>query len=230
MAIPKIIFDTAANFTSRNWTLQQGTIGFETDTNKFKIGTGSTAWTSLGYNGGGQSGSNLMTTPVPLTVAIREYGDGRDVVSVCTLTDFVVGAIPGAGALAIGNIVAAYPAGNHIELAYYYSLSLKIPGTAVAAPVGVGSVIGAGAVAVLSGTATFMDRITSSAITTAAGGGTVVESLKTPTAGVLTGIAMNVTASIKNAFLNAAGTWNANNAGNLTATGTVVFSWTKMGA
>ena len=39
--------DTAANWTSNNPTLSAGEIGFETDTGKFKIGDGSTAWNSL---------------------------------------------------------------------------------------------------------------------------------------------------------------------------------------
>jgi hypothetical protein len=41
--------DTAANWTSTNPTLAAGEMGFETDTGKFKIGNGSTAWTSLLY-------------------------------------------------------------------------------------------------------------------------------------------------------------------------------------
>jgi hypothetical protein len=41
--------DTAANWTSVNPTLAQGEMGVETDTRKFKIGDGSTAWTSLAY-------------------------------------------------------------------------------------------------------------------------------------------------------------------------------------
>jgi len=41
--------DTAANWTSVNPTLAQGELGVETDTNKFKVGDGSTAWTGLGY-------------------------------------------------------------------------------------------------------------------------------------------------------------------------------------
>jgi hypothetical protein len=40
---------TAASWTSTNPTLAAGEIGFESDTNKFKIGTGSTAWASLAY-------------------------------------------------------------------------------------------------------------------------------------------------------------------------------------
>jgi hypothetical protein len=41
--------DTASNWTSENPTLSAGELGFETDTDKVKIGDGSTAWTSLGY-------------------------------------------------------------------------------------------------------------------------------------------------------------------------------------
>ncbi|MAY04319.1 MAG: hypothetical protein CMB25_01785 [Euryarchaeota archaeon] len=41
--------DTAANWTSANPTLTQGELGVETDTQKLKIGDGSTAWTSLSY-------------------------------------------------------------------------------------------------------------------------------------------------------------------------------------
>lgn len=43
--------DTAANWTSGDPTLSAGEPGFETDTGRFKIGDGSTAWTSLPYAG-----------------------------------------------------------------------------------------------------------------------------------------------------------------------------------
>ena len=48
-ALIQIRRDTASNWTSTNPTLASGEMGFETDTGKFKIGTGSTAWTSLSY-------------------------------------------------------------------------------------------------------------------------------------------------------------------------------------
>jgi hypothetical protein len=44
---------TAAQWTSTNPTLAAGEFGYETDTGKVKIGTGSTAWASLGYVGAG---------------------------------------------------------------------------------------------------------------------------------------------------------------------------------
>jgi hypothetical protein len=48
----KIRRDTAANWTSTNPTLASGELGFETNTNKLKVGNGSTAWTSLAYASG----------------------------------------------------------------------------------------------------------------------------------------------------------------------------------
>lgn len=44
---------TASQWTSANPTLAAGEWGFETDTGKVKIGNGSTAWNSLGYQGAG---------------------------------------------------------------------------------------------------------------------------------------------------------------------------------
>jgi hypothetical protein len=42
---------TASEWTSANPTLAVGEMGLETDTDLFKIGDGTTAWTSLGYGG-----------------------------------------------------------------------------------------------------------------------------------------------------------------------------------
>lgn len=51
--------DTAANWTSTNPTLAVGEMGVETDTDLFKLGDGTTAWTSLGYGGvQGTAGTN----------------------------------------------------------------------------------------------------------------------------------------------------------------------------
>ena len=58
--------DLAANWTSVNPTLSDGEIGFETDTNKFKIGANSTAWNTLDY------ASGSITTGLGLTT--NAYG------------------------------------------------------------------------------------------------------------------------------------------------------------
>jgi hypothetical protein len=51
--------DTAANWTSNNPTMLTGEIGFETDTGKFKVGTG-VAWASTSY-------ANTQTTSLTVT-------------------------------------------------------------------------------------------------------------------------------------------------------------------
>ena len=52
-ALMKQRYDTAANWTGQNPTLLAGEIGIESDTKKWKLGTGATAWTSLAYAIGG---------------------------------------------------------------------------------------------------------------------------------------------------------------------------------
>jgi hypothetical protein len=56
--------DTAANWTTAATVLASGEIGFESDTGKFKIGDGSTAWASLDYftAGAGGGGGDLVST------------------------------------------------------------------------------------------------------------------------------------------------------------------------
>lgn len=62
--------DTAANWTSTNPTLSAGELGFETDTLKFKVGDGSTAWTSLKYS----QDASLLNGTASIT-AITTTGD-----------------------------------------------------------------------------------------------------------------------------------------------------------
>lgn len=50
---------TAAQWTSTNPTLAAGEMGFESDTNKFKIGTGSAVWSALTY-------FSALATPVTI--------------------------------------------------------------------------------------------------------------------------------------------------------------------
>jgi len=66
---------TASQWTSANPTLSSGEFGFETDTNKAKIGDGSTAWTSLSYFGAGDvtlTGTQTLTNKT-LTAPVITY-------------------------------------------------------------------------------------------------------------------------------------------------------------
>lgn len=53
---------TAAQWTSANPTLAAGEFGYETDTNKAKIGNGSSAWTALSYAISGAAGTVTSIT------------------------------------------------------------------------------------------------------------------------------------------------------------------------
>jgi len=56
--------DTAANWTLNDPTLLSGEWGYETDTGKYKIGDGTTVWSSLLYSGsGGSSGTGIVSNP-----------------------------------------------------------------------------------------------------------------------------------------------------------------------
>lgn len=69
--------DTAANWTSNNPTLAAGEIGYETDTAKFKIGDGTTAWSSLAYAyTAGAAGATGPTGPSGATGATGPSGAG----------------------------------------------------------------------------------------------------------------------------------------------------------
>lgn len=60
--------DTAANWTSNNPILAAGELGLETDTAKWKMGNGSTAWNSLSYAyTAGAAGATGPTGPTGAT-------------------------------------------------------------------------------------------------------------------------------------------------------------------
>jgi hypothetical protein len=78
-ALMKQRYDTAANWTTANPTLLAGEIGIESDTKKWKLGTGSTAWTSLGYIPGlSISAYPLVNADISATaeIAVNKLADG----------------------------------------------------------------------------------------------------------------------------------------------------------
>jgi hypothetical protein len=87
--------DTAANWTSANPTLAQGEWGYETDTNKIKIGNGSTAWASLPY------GTVLNARAGTTTVPPLQFVSGTN------LTSAAAGAIEYDGSVFYGDVAAS---------------------------------------------------------------------------------------------------------------------------
>lgn len=75
--------DTAAAWTAANPTLAAGELGLETDTSFYKIGNGSTAWTSLAYG-------SLAGTLADDSVTTTKIAD--DAVTAAKLADTAVAA------------------------------------------------------------------------------------------------------------------------------------------
>jgi len=69
--------DTAANWTSENPTLAAGEIGYETDTGRFKIGNGSTAWTSRSY---AAPATNAVADHAALTTSVHGIANTANLV------------------------------------------------------------------------------------------------------------------------------------------------------
>ena len=100
--------DTASNWTSANPTLAAGEFAIETDTDKYKIGDGSTAWTSLGY-------SSLPSNVLPLAggamtgaITTNSTFDGVDIATrdavLTSTTTTASAALPKAGGTLTGAV------------------------------------------------------------------------------------------------------------------------------
>lgn len=61
--------DTAANWAAANPTLMDGEIGYDKTSNKFKVGNGSSAWSSLDYALTGPTGPQGPMGPPPVILA-----------------------------------------------------------------------------------------------------------------------------------------------------------------
>ena len=80
--------DTAANWTSANPTLAEGELGLETDTTFYKIGTGSTAWTSLAYGTiAGVPSSNSITSAMIVHGTIVAGDIASDAITTAKILD-----------------------------------------------------------------------------------------------------------------------------------------------
>ena len=76
--------DTSSNWTSVNPILATGEIGFESNTGKFKIGTGSTAWSSLPYTS--DTAGSATTAGTVTTAAQPAITSAVNLTSVGTLS------------------------------------------------------------------------------------------------------------------------------------------------
>lgn len=100
-ALIQVRRDTAANWTSLNPTLAAGEMGLETDTGKFKIGTGATAWTSLLY---ATDASDITGTTLPSNITSSSLTS----LGVLTSLNMATGTANLASIDAVGTITARY--------------------------------------------------------------------------------------------------------------------------
>lgn len=75
-ALMKQRYDTAANWTAQNPTLLAGEIGIESDTKKWKVGTGATTWASLAYAIGGTYPIVNDDIAAGAEIAVSKLADG----------------------------------------------------------------------------------------------------------------------------------------------------------
>lgn len=94
-AVIQVKRGTAAAWTSANTVLAAGEIGFETDTRKFKVGDGSTAWPSLSYMTVDLASASLTGIPTAPTA-----NTGTNTTQIAT-TAFVT--------TAVNNVIDAAP-------------------------------------------------------------------------------------------------------------------------
>jgi len=165
------------------------------------------------------------------TCTLATYTTGKDIISIITLTNFIVGNMGAAAAAkAFGNLIFTFPAGAHLYTITQFNVGFTGAGTANTPDVGLGSEIASGVVATLNlagtGTGLSEDYITGQTANDIAGTAEVI--MLAPTAGLYTGIALNQAANVKLLHLNAASTWAADNSDNLTATGTITLKWSIM--
>lgn len=110
-AITKIQFrrGTAAAWTSANPVLSAGELGYETDTNKFKIGDGTATWTALVYDGADKA---ALSHTHPASQISDSTATGRSVLTAADAAAARTAIGAGTSSLVIGTTGSTAMAGN----------------------------------------------------------------------------------------------------------------------
>lgn len=173
------------------------------------------------------AGNNTPTTTANVGTAATgvtavEQGNARNHTTVLTVST-TLPAIAGGANLGVGKLLYTMPAGAVVILAAKQSLAITQTQGNITADTpdgGLGTVIASGAVAVLSGTATFEDILTGQTFTNCNGTASV--------AAVQTSMVMQVGAA-HTVHFNVADGWAASGDAAALLTGTVTIHWTFLG-
>lgn len=169
------------------------------------------------------TGANNGTAGTNVTAL--EYGDGYNHVTVLTLTATELTPTIPANAEGAGAIIYTFPPGVYVAHSAHMDVTGAVMDTASnAAELGLGSVIAAGDVAVLSSPATFEDWVTGQVVAD-------VSSIATEKSTIMTGGAPQVFEAGDSHVLNIniAGTWSAT-VTTASLTGTVTIHWIFLGS
>ena len=123
--------DTAAAWTAANPTLAAGELGLETDTTYYKIGNGSTAWTSLAYGSIlGVPSSNSITSAMIVNGTIVAGDIASDAITTAKILD--------------ANVTAAKLANTAVTAGTYTTADITVDaqGRITAAATGTGGIQG----------------------------------------------------------------------------------------
>lgn len=173
------------------------------------------------------------TVATASTTRVEEYGDGYDHLTRLTMTAFEVGVAADNASLAIGNKIYTLPAGTILitEASVVGGVTGTVSVTAQTPEIGLGTVIGSGAAAVLS---TTMEDIMDGGAAGGIGGDLVAPDIAGATfykASAITNpvIIKTTGGKARDIFLNAAVAWaDVTAAGVLSFTGVVTLRWRKV--
>lgn len=159
-----------------------------------------------------------VATPATGTLSVKEYGGDGFHITEITIDDLSLIVPVAAANLGSGKLLYTLPAGNIVIKSAAMNLGITGTGSTNAADtpdLGIGTVVATGAVAVLSGTATFENIMTGQTVS-ACNGTAVVNSVNT--------ILAIATASAHTIYLNIADGWAGADDGML-ASGKVIIEW-----
>jgi len=177
----------------------------------------------VGYNIGGTIGSAVGTPGVGMTSVEESIGSWHKTTITVPITT-VLPAIAGGADLAVGVLIYTLPAGAKIIKSGNVDIALdELDGniTADTPDVGIGTVIGTGAVSVLGGTGTFEDIVTGRAAADCNGTATVGTAMPTGATG---GLVIEV-GDAHTIHFNVADGWAASGEAACPVTGTAVIEW-----
>jgi hypothetical protein len=170
------------------------------------------------------SGTNVLGTLVSGTTAVHYTNDNQNFKSVFTTASFTVDTV-GAAALALGKKVYTFPAGNILVTGSHLAIAATPSGATLNTDqpyIGIGTVIGSGAVANLTTPTTFDDLCVQQQVSAAFSG--AVAKTATGVDGINTAIA---SAGAHTVHINIADTWAGQDAA-LAIAGTFTLLWSYM--